>query len=436
MRWLIYNVLFFIAYLVLLPHFLIRMRRRGGYRAHFRQRFGRYEPDVMERLRERQRVWVHAVSVGESLAAGALLDAMRARDPEMRFVLSTTSSTGYRTCQALVREGDVLIYFPIDFPWAVRRALEAVRPSALVLMESEIWPNMLRQCRRRGVPVILANGRVSDRSFPRYRMGRIIFGPCLRSMRRILVQYELDRARLVAIGANPDSVVVTGTVKFDVHPPKAEVRDRVAGELRGYGFGDGAPVLLGASTWPGEEDALLDAFSALSQRHPEWRLVIVPRHQERGAEVAETIAAHGFPCIRKSQTAAGSQSFPESAVLLADTTGELLAFHSLADVVFVGKSLPPNDGGQNMIEPAALGKAVVVGPATSNFAGVMEIFRASKSIVEIADAEALRPALEPLFADAALRRSLGEAAARTVEANRGALDRTASGLMDCLRPHP
>ena len=436
MRWWLYNILFFLGYMAMMPSFYRRMKKRGGYRAHFGQRLGRYEPDVLAALGERRRIWGHAVSVGEAYVAGRILDALRRARPGVSVVLSTTSSTGYKVCETLVREGDVLVYFPVDFPRAVRRALDAIRPEALVLTESELWPNILLECRRRGIPTILMNGRVSDRSFPRYRALRYFFGPVLRSFREIQVQFDTDRERMLAIGAAPETVKVTGTVKFDVAAPDPAKVASVRAGLAAAGFPTDAKILLGASTWPGEEKTLLDAYAAIRRTAPEFRLVLVPRHAERGDEIEALIREAGYECFRRSRHAetggAGSRPAGEPPVLLADTTGELFAFHSVADLTFVGKTLDPNVGAQNMIEPCALGKSVVVGPHVENFAGPMAILLAAGALRQEPDADAVRAALVELAADAGARTALGRRAAEAVAANAGSLERGVASLLRCL----
>lgn len=430
MRWWLYNVLFAVGYTAMLPSFFRRMRKRGGYRAHFAQRFGRYEPEVMARLRDgKKRIWVHAVSVGEAYVAGKILEEMRAARPDLSVVLSTTSSTGYGVCKGLVREGDVLVYFPVDFPWTVRRALDAIRPEALVLTESELWPNVLLQCQKRGIPTVLMNGRISDRSFPRYKALRFFFGPVLRSFREIQVQFETDRERLLAIGADPARVRVTGTVKFDVAAPNEEKVAAVRKGLVAAGFSSDARVLLGASTWPGEEAMLLRAFSKIAKENPAFRLVLVPRHQERGNEVEALIKEAGLPCCRRSR---GDVATERGAVLLADTTGELFAFHAVSDLTFVGKTLDPNVGGQNMIEPCALGKAVVVGPHTENFAGPMALLRDANALREAATASEAEAVLCELAKDDASRGALGQRAIAAVAAQAGSLARGVRALFDAL----
>ena len=222
MRWLVYNVLFAIAYAAMMPKFLRRMKKRGGYRAHFAERFGKYDPETARRLAGKPRVWIHAVSVGEANLAGTVIRELRRRDPSFSCVFSTTSSTGRGVCEKIAGPDDVVIYLPLDFPRCVRRALATVNATALVLTESEFWPNLLRGLHRKGVPLLLLNGRVSDRSAPGYRRLRFFFGPVLRSFDTLLAQSPLDRDRLVAAGAPAEKIRVTGSVKFDVPPPAPE----------------------------------------------------------------------------------------------------------------------------------------------------------------------------------------------------------------------
>ncbi len=434
MRWIFYNILFAIGYLLMAPGFLLRMARRGGYRRHFRQRLGQYGELTRTRMAGNsggdRPIWIHAVSVGEVYVAWQMMHALRVKQPGTRFVLSTTSSTGWREAEKRIRQEDILIYNPLDFPFCVRRALDAIQPRALILTESEIWPNLIRACDWRGVPVFLINGRVSDRSAPRYRMLRGWFGPVLRLFRRQLVQSELDRQRLLDAGADPDRVQVMGSVKFDVSHRDSE-RERAAAELlRRLDMGEGCTILLGGSTWPGEEAILLDIYKKLLPQHPALRLVLIPRHFERADAAAAAISSAGFTCVRKSllnegvpPPATGSQ-----AVLLVNTTGEMMGFYAQAGLVFVGKSLCAH-GGQNMIEPCLCGKATLVGPHTENFRPVMTELLGVQAIVQVPDAAALEREITALLADPPRRESLGARAAAAVQQRRGVIGRCADLLL-------
>ncbi len=445
MRWWLYNLLFLVGYAAMAPHFCLRMRRRGGYRARFHDRFGRYDAATRARLEgaagAERPTWIHAVSVGEVYVAGQFMRALRQREPGIRFVLSTTSSTGWREAGKQLAADDVLIYNPLDFPWCVRRALDAVRPRRLVLAESEIWPNLLRTCAARGIPAYLVNARVSDRSAPGYRWLRLWFGPVLRGMRLILAQSERDRARLLAAGADPARTRVTGSIKFDVAARNAAQEAAAAAVLAQAGMGPGRVMLLGGSTWPGEEALLLGIYARLRQTRPDLRLVLVPRHFERGAEVEAEIARAGFACLRRSRLAdavaapAATGDAAGDAVLLVDTTGELMGFYAHASCVFVGKSLCAH-GAQNMIEPCLCGAATVVGPHTENFRPVMADLLEAGAILQVADAAALEQALARLADDAAERRALGRRAADAVVRRRGVAGRCAAWILDDAAPAP
>ena len=431
MRWFFFNVLFFIAYLLMLPYFAFRMVRRGGYKARFGERFGRFDAAVLERLKKPGRAffWIHAVSVGEVYVAGQVMAALRERDPQIRFVLSSTSSTGFREAEKEARAEDVAIYCPLDFPWAVRRALRVINPRCLILTESEIWPNLIRQCAAGGVPVFLVNARVSDRSAPRYRALRFWFGPVLRQMTWMMAQSELDKQRLVDAGADAAKIEVLGSVKFDAVRRDAEKEKELAGFLRACGMtGEGRVLLLGGSTWPGEDEILLDIYKGLREKFAGLRLAIVPRHFEKANAVEANIRKRGFSCLRKSRKEAAQPV----DVLLADTTGELGAFYALADIAFVGRSLCMH-GGQNMIEPCLCGVATVVGPWTENFRPVMSDLLAHGAVVQVADAAELGKEIERLVASEATRHELGQRSREAVALRRGVVGACAEGILKGIK---
>ncbi|MFZ4397607.1 MAG: 3-deoxy-D-manno-octulosonic acid transferase [Kiritimatiellia bacterium] len=441
MRWIVYNVLFTLGYLLMVPGFLLRMMRRGGYRRHFRHRFGRYGAITRARMlgvreggakptTDDRPIWIHAVSVGEVYVAWQVMHAMRSKRPGLRFVLSTTSSTGWREAEKRIRPEDVLIYCPLDFPFCVRRALAAIQPRAFLLTESEIWPNLIRACSVRGIPVFLVNGRISDRSAPRYRLLRYWFGPVLRQFTQLLVQSDLDRQRLLDAGADGGRVVVTGSVKFDVARRDPAKEQLAAALLCQLGMGSGCTILLGGSTWPGEEVVLLNIYQKLQPKFPELRLVLIPRHFERADVVAAAISAAGLTCIRKSLLDAGVEPAAQGAqaVLLVNTTGEMMGFYAQASIVFVGKSLCAH-GAQNMIEPCLCGKATVIGPFTENFRPVMADLLAAQAIVQVPDLAALEREIDGLLAEPARREELGRRAAAAVQRRRGVIGRCADLIL-------
>ncbi len=375
----------------MLPGFLVRMLRRGGYRARMGDRFALYPRSVIEAFAQGSFVWVHAVSVGEVQVAGQLMREWRKVDPAIRFCFSTTSSTGWKMAEKEVREGDVLIYNPLDFPNFVKSALKTVRPRAIVLTESEIWPIFIRTAASYRIPLFLINARVSDRSAPRYAKGKWFFKDVFSAFTRIFAQSALDRARLLAAGAPEDRIEVTGSFKFDVarrNPAKEE-------ELRAWVATD-RPILLGGSTWPGEDVVLLEIEKSLLGTVPEEKkpvLVLAPRHFEKADAVEANIRAAGFSCVRRSR---GEKGPADGAVFLADTTGELMGLYGIASAVFVGKSLCEH-GSQNMIEPCLCGKPTVVGPYTENFRPVMSDLLEGGGLKQVADAEELKRVITDWF---------------------------------------
>lgn len=428
MKWFLYNLLFSVAYVAMVPRFLVRMARRGGYANRFADRFGRYPKAIRARLADgTPRVWVHAVSVGEVAVAGQLMAELRQQRPGIAFALTVTSSTGWTQAKRQVGPRDVLLYAPLDFAPCVRRALNAIRPTAYVITETELWPNAIRLATDRGVPAFLVNARISDRSAPGYRRLRWWFGPVLNRLTRVYAQSDLDAQRLREAGCDAARIEVTGSMKFDV-AHRAPAKEA---ELRAYltaaGFAPEAPILLGGSTWPGEDVFLLAVYRKARARNPRLRLVLAPRHFEKADGVETAILAAGFPCLRRSKAPAPARQ-PQDAVLLADTTGELMGLYGLAQTVFVGKSLCEH-GAQNMIEPCLCGCATVVGPYTENFRPVMSDLLAQNAIVQAKDRPDLEARLLDLLSKPEAAAALGERGAEAVRRRRGVVPRLAADLL-------
>ena len=429
MKWALYNLLFAIAYVAMMPKFLVRMARRGGYANRFADRFGRYPRAIRERLADgTARIWVHAVSVGEVAVAGQLMAEMRRQRPSSAFVLSVTSSTGWAQAERQVGPRDVLIYAPLDYPGCVRRALRAFFPVAYVITETELWPNVIRHVTEAGIPAYLVNARISDRSAPGYRRLRTWFGPVLNSLTRIYAQSDLDARRLADAGCDSERIVVTGTMKFDVAHRAPEKEVALRAYLTAAGFSPDAPILLGGSTWPGEDAFLLDVYRKALAKCPALRLIIVPRHFEKAGDVEVAIRTAGFPCLRKSRAPETPERQPAQTVLLADTTGELMGFYGLAQTVFVGKSLT-EEGGQNMIEPCLCGCATVVGPHTENFRPVMSDLLAHGAILQGADRADTEARLLGLLADPPAAKALARRAAEIVADRRGTTPAIATAIL-------
>ncbi|MCC7299478.1 MAG: 3-deoxy-D-manno-octulosonic acid transferase [Verrucomicrobia bacterium] len=419
MIWFFYNLFFPLAFLLLLPKFISRMARRGGYRRHFGQRLGIYDCETVARLAEGRRIWLHAVSVGELFVALRFIEEYRKQNPASRFVLSTNTSTGHALAEQKLDERDVLIYFPVDLPFVMRRVFNQINPLKLILVECEFWPNLVRQAHRRGIQVALINGRISDSSFKGYMALRPFTRRLLKLIDPVCMQGRQDAERIIAMGARPETVKTPGTAKYDLPPPAVDAAAAARAVLRSLSVPANALVLLGGSTWPGEEEALCRIYKTLREKHPELFLVLVPRHAERRNDVVSVIQSQGFSSILRSQLS-GAAAKPD--VLVVDTTGELMSFYAASDVVFVGKSLCEH-GGQNPIEPALFGKAVIVGPNMENFPAVMDDFLAANALRQVSDFQTLETAVAELLADSAAREQIGNAARGVIESRRGVIQK-------------
>ncbi|MFA6173042.1 MAG: 3-deoxy-D-manno-octulosonic acid transferase [Kiritimatiellales bacterium] len=417
MIWIFYNLLFPVVFLLMLPKFLTRMARRGGYRRHFEQRVGIYGENTTVRLAEARHIWVHAVSVGELFVALRFIEEYRKQNPDARFVLSTNTSTGHALAEQKLDPRDVLIYFPVDLPTVMNRVFNIIKPLKLILVECEFWPNLVRQAHKRGIPVALINGRISDSSFKGYMRLRPFTRRLLAMINPVCMQGRQDAERITAMGARPETVKTLGTAKYDLPPPAADAAAAARAVLEKISVPEPAMILLGGSTWPGEEEALCKIYKNLRKKQPELFLVLVPRHAERRDEVVKTLQAQDLSFVLRSRMSGGSET-PD--VLVVDTTGELMSFYAASDVVFVGKSLCEH-GGQNPIEPALFGKAVVVGPNMENFPSVMDDFLTAKAVRQVADFQGLEKTAAELLSDPSARARLGAAARGVIESRRGVI---------------
>ncbi len=418
-----YNLLFPVLYLLYLPFYLRKLSRRGNWRQGFWERFGGFKKEKKARLRAMGGpVWVHAVSVGETVAALSFIRTWQERDPSLRFVLSTTTSTGQMMARKKAPEGVEVIYFPIDVIPCLWRAFSVIRPSKLVIFEVEIWPNTIRMATCRGIPVSLVNCRMSDNSSAGYAKHRWLFQRIFACFKVIAVQTEQDAKRVEAILGSRDAVTVCGTMKFDQVPDR---QGEDMGALLDRVFPKDRLVFCAASTHAPEEAIMARVTKKLAVDFPAFRVVLVPRHQERAPEVEAALKEEGIDYVLLSRLREldGEQ---QTTILVVNTTGELMNFLSACDISFTGKSLADygGDGGHNIIEPAIFGKPVLHGPAMENFRDVAQIFREEESAVQVADEAELESLLRKLIEDAEERQRLGNAARKTVESRRGAIART------------
>ena len=420
--YLLYSVLLAAGLAIGSPYWAYEMLRHGKYSRGLRQRFG-FVPAQFKNAGS-ESIWVHAVSVGEVLAVSELVQRLRASFPDCRIVVSTTTDTGQKLAAARFGAENVF-YFPLDFAFATRRWMLALRPKLVVVAETEFWPNFLRTAKENGAGVAIVNARISDRSLPGYRRWKKILRRVLEGIDLFLAQAQQDAARLIEIGAPPDRVSVAGNLKYDISPPATQP---IVKELRGaLSESAGGPVLVCGSTVDGEEPLLLEAFRHVLAKFPNAVMLLAPRHPQRFGEVAQLLSTQGIPFSLRSKWNGGKLA---GEVLLIDTIGELASLYSLADIGFVGGSLLPR-GGHNIIEPAQHGAAIVVGPHMENFRDILRLFQ-SRDAVTVVTAESLTRDLLALLTDDSRRQALGRRAMETLRSQRGATALTLSRIETLL----
>ncbi len=423
----LYSALLAFFLLLTLPYWLLQMLRHGKYRAGLRQRFGAVPP-ALAGARDRPTIWVHAVSVGEVVASSAVVEALRQRFPSHLVLVSTTTSTG-QTLAARRFGAENVFYFPLDFAFAIRPYLDALRPELVVVAETEFWPNFLRLAKGSGARIAVINCRISDRSLPGYKRFRFwlpkLLEKTLATVDIFLAQTEEDRQRLIEIGAPESKVTVAGNLKFDVEAPPAT---KIVASLRDSLSQSGAqPVLVCGSTLEDEEGSLLSAFRNILVDHPKAVMMLAPRHPERFAQVSELVEKLGFRMLRRSLWKGEPLA---ASVLLVDSIGELAALYSLATVAFVGGSLVPR-GGHNILEPALYGVPIVTGNHYENFRDAVNFF-ASRNAVRIVGLAELPLVFIELIENADERATLGQNALAALESQRGATDRTVKALLQLM----
>jgi 3-deoxy-D-manno-octulosonic-acid transferase len=445
-----YSVLIVAFFLVVSPYLLYQAIRYRKYIVSLPQRMG-YLP-VSFNLDGDESIWIHAVSVGEVLTARALLPQLRERYPRLRLFVSTTTMAGQQVARSNLPYVDEVFYFPFDLGFIVNRTLRLVRPRLFVMMETEIWPNLLRACHRDGVKTALVNGRISTRSYPRYRFARFFFRRVLADVDRFCMQSEESARRIIEMGAARDRVVVTGSLKFDSldFPPSTDAASRVVAPsfapppsahdvqqrgrtrvLRYFRISPTRPVVIAASTLKGEEEHVLEAFQRIRATMTNTLLIIAPRKPERFDDVERLVRRAGWNVARRNDLRVDAE--PRNDVVILDTIGELAQLFQVATVVFVGGSLV-DAGGHNILEPAVFGKPIVFGPHMDNFAEIARTFLDNGAAVQVRSGRELESTLLALLGDPVRRASLGAAARALVEANRGARGKSLEVLADLLPP--
>ncbi|MDD5167073.1 MAG: 3-deoxy-D-manno-octulosonic acid transferase [Candidatus Omnitrophica bacterium] len=405
---IIYDLIFLVFAAVYLPVYLLKRKFHKGFLC----RLGFLPPN----LALNRPIWCHAVSVGEAMAVKGLIAGLREVYPKKNFVISTVTITGNKIARGIARENDLATYLPLDISFIVSRVIGRIDPALFIIAETEIWPNLIRYLSLKNIPIVVVNGRISDRSFGGYRRIRFLLKPVLNKISLFCVQTENDAARLISLGVSENKIKVTGNMKFDieVQSASADIDTRYRQKLD---LGIEEQFLVAASTHPNEEELILKAYRELKKKFPGLRLLIAPRHPERSSEVAGLIRKAGFTCAMISTLTA--QDIDKQTIFILDTIGQLIDLYAVADIVFVGGSLVKK-GGHNILEPAALGKPILFGPYMFNFRDIAGLFLNKEAAVSVRNQEELKGQIEFLLSHPEQREELGFKAKKIISEYRGA----------------
>lgn len=406
---IIYDLIFILFAAVYAPVLFLRKKWHGG----FRQRFGLFSAQELAKWDDRPRIWIHAVSVGEVQVTAGLVSRLRTAYPQHELVMTVVTPTGYQLARQRFGDEVRLLFAPVDLSFVVRKFLRIIRPQIYITAETELWPNMFYALLHLRIPIVLVNGRISERAFGWYRLAKLFFLPLLRRVSAFCVQTAVEARKFIILGARPTSVFVTGNFKFD------EISGLVQDVGAGLPVEKGQLVWIAGSTHPGEEEIVLETFRQLRQEFPSLCLVIAPRHIERVRDLEKLINRSGFSTLCLSS---GPQALHPETVILVDTIGQLRYLYRYADVVFVGKTLV-GYGGQNILEPAFFSRAIIVGPHMENFQNICDIFSGGGGILRIKDQDELLSEMQRLLRDPLQRQTLGETAYRLLARQQGATDK-------------
>jgi 3-deoxy-D-manno-octulosonic-acid transferase len=428
--WL-YNLLLLISALFLVPYYLLLGLRYGKSRRGIRERLGFYSPEQLTTIQSKRTIWIHAVSVGETRAAMPLIRKLHQEYPEYQILLTNVTETGHAIALTL-EEVDLCLFFPFDFSTVVRKALTTINPELIIIVETEIWPNFISQAHRADIPMILVNGRISDRSFPRYRLIRFLFQPILEKFSALCMQSQIDAERIAVLGAPDNRVENTGNLKFDYELIDV-TEQQICQRKERYRLPEQTAIFVAGSTHAGEEKQLLEAYRQIAaQIDQKLILVLIPRRPERKKDVIALLKELKFQYQLRSTLTEKDPLLSAEEVLLVDTLGEVLDFYSIADLVFVGGSLIPI-GGHNLLEAALLAKPVIFGPHIQNFKEISAKMIRSGAGVKVADQLALVRQSVVLLNDPVRCRAMGEAGRSLIAENAGTTERTMRHITKFLR---
>jgi 3-deoxy-D-manno-octulosonic-acid transferase len=412
--YIIYNLFLMVATVLLLPLILFKLITVPKYRGGITQKLGRLRKGVMRVIGKTRPIWVHAVSVGEVMAAHPLIRELKKKYPDKKLILSTVTVTGNYTARRRVPEADAVFFFPFDYPWIIRRVIRGINPVVVLVAETELWPNFFRELKKAGIASAIINGRISLKSHKNYLKFKKFFSLVFQNVDLFCMQSDSDAIRIKDIGAAPEKVLVTGNLKFDQKIPVIQSLPMTVPA--------GRKVITAGSTHRGEEVALLEVFTQLRSKYPELLLILAPRHPERFDEVAGLINKMGYDCQRRTRLKEALRD-----VLLLDTIGELRAFYSLCDIAFVGGSLV-KVGGHNLLEPAAMKKPVIFSRYMFNFKEISEALMSAGGGIMVKDKKELYSQLDNLLSDRELAKRMGERAFQVIETNSGAAKKTIDAI--------
>lgn len=417
----IYNILLSITSILLSPLILFALLREEKYRMGLSQKLGFLPPHLLLKLSGSRPVWIHAVSVGEVTSTIPLIQEIKKRYPSQKIILSTVTVTGNYTATIRAREVDAVIYFPLDYPFIVKKVIRQIKPKLFIILETELWPNILRELKRNNIPSVVVSGRISNRSYHKYRWGRFFFTKVLDNIHLFCMQTEVDTKRIINIGADKDRVTTVGNLKFDQCVPTitTEEKENLYNMLS---LKEGQTIFIAGSTHKGEENIVLEVFKNLKKTYEDLILILAPRHPERFNEVADILSHQKLRSIKKTKIKMGQKSNHHDIILL-DTIGELSKLYSIGTIIFVGGSLV-STGGHNVLEPVAYKKAVIFGPHMDNFSEISRCLRESGGGFQVNNQEEFLSQAERLLQNDADRAKLGEKAFEVIAHNQGAINKS------------